>query len=117
MFKPQGNNNNLLGSGLSHNGPSILGNKNSARRASKKNNKKLESFLELQQDSQGWMLDELEIAEEDIKIVENFLDQFTIVSESSNNEHLDIVLFLKAIPVKVASENVEKIELFNFKIF
>jgi hypothetical protein len=41
------------------------------------------------------------ISETDIQLVDEFLTKFTIVSESSMNEHLDIMLMLKALPNKV----------------
>ena len=38
------------------------------------------------------------IPEQEILLVDSFLSKFTIVSESSLNEHLDIMLMLKALP-------------------
>jgi hypothetical protein len=49
--------------------------------------------------------------------VDKFLSQFTIVTESSMNEHLDIMLMLKALPNKIMDNTLESIEKFNFRIF
>lgn len=46
-----------------------------------------------------------------------FLTKFTIVSESSLNEHLDIMLMLKALPNRVSLLSLEQIEMFNFRVF
>ena len=57
------------------------------------------------------------ISDSDAKLVDMFLTKFTIVSESSMNEHLDIMLMLKALPNKVTDHSREYIEMFNFRIF
>lgn len=44
---------------------------------------------------------DFEIPESEIKVVDEFLTKFTIVSESSMNDHLDIMLMLKALPNKI----------------
>jgi hypothetical protein len=49
--------------------------------------------------------------------VDAFLTKFTIVSESSLNEHLDIMLMLKALPNRVSLLSLEQIEMFNFRVF
>ena len=49
-----------------------------------------------------------EIAEELVKAVDDFLSQFTIGSESSNCEHLDIILFLKAVPGRITESNLSQ---------
>jgi uncharacterized protein YueI len=46
-------------------------------------------------------MSDFEIPEGYIQIVDEFLTKFTIVSESSMNEHLDIMLMLKALPNKI----------------
>lgn len=43
-------------------------------------------------------MSDFEIPEIEIKLVDEFLTKFTIVSESSMNEHLDIMLMIKALP-------------------
>jgi len=57
------------------------------------------------------------IPEREIVLVDEFLTKFTIVSESSMNEHLDIMLMLKALPNKIMLHNIEATEMFNFRIF
>lgn len=39
------------------------------------------------------------------------------MSESSADNHLDLILVVKALPYKITEENVEAMEMFNFKIF
>ena len=46
-------------------------------------------------------MDDYTIRDDEIKLVDYFLTKFTIVSESSMNEHLDIMLMLKALPNKI----------------
>lgn len=41
------------------------------------------------------------------KIVEEFLNKFVIISESSILDHIDIVLMLKAIPNPIVDYNLE----------
>jgi hypothetical protein len=50
-------------------------------------------------------------------LVDQFLTKFTIVSESSLNEHLDIMLMIKALPNKVTQVSIEQTEMFNFRVF
>lgn len=50
-------------------------------------------------------------------LVDAFLTKFTIVSESSLNEHLDIMLMIKALPNKVTLLTIEQTEMFNFRVF
>lgn len=47
------------------------------------------------------------IPESEILLVDAFLTKFTIVSESSLNEHLDIMLMLKALPNKLTLLSLE----------
>lgn len=58
-----------------------------------------------------------EIPEYEIKIVDEFLTKFTIVSESSMNDHLDIMLMLKALPNKIMDFTLDSTEQFQFRIF
>lgn len=62
-------------------------------------------------------MENYEVPENEINLVDSFLTKFTIVSESSLNEHLDIMLMLKALPNKVTESNLDHIELFKFRIF
>jgi uncharacterized protein YueI len=50
---------------------------------------------------------DFKIPDEEIKLADKFLTNFTIVSENSLNEHLDILLMLKALPNKIMSYNLE----------
>ena len=50
-------------------------------------------------------------------MVDSFLTKFTIVSESSINEHMDIMLMLKALPNRITKITIEQIEMFNFRVF
>jgi len=58
-----------------------------------------------------------EIPIEEIRLIEQFLTKFTIVSESSLSEHLDILLMLKALPNKIFPKNILDTEMFNFRTF
>lgn len=62
-------------------------------------------------------MSDFEISEKDVQIVDDFLTKFTIVSESSMNEHLDIMLMLKALPNKILESSLDQTEMFNFRIF
>lgn len=57
------------------------------------------------------------IDEASVRLVDSFLARFTIVSESSLNEHLDILLMLKALPNKVTTFSIDQTEMFNFRVF
>ena len=61
--------------------------------------------------------DEYEIPESEVKLVDEFLTKFTIVSESSMNEHLDIMLMLKALPNKIMDYTLDETEQFSFRVF
>jgi hypothetical protein len=52
-----------------------------------------------------------------VRLVDSFLTKFTIVSESSINEHMDIMLMLKALPNRITKITIEQIEMFNFRVF
>lgn len=71
---------------------------------------------EVQEDEEIDMED-FEIPVEEEQLVDEFLTKFTIVSESSMNEHLDIMLMLKALPNKVLDYTLDTNEQFNFRIF
>lgn len=61
--------------------------------------------------------DEIDIPDEEVMLVDQFLTKFTILSESSMNEHLDIMLMLKALPNKIMDYTLEEIEQFSFRVF
>lgn len=52
-------------------------------------------------------MDDYIIPEKEVKLMNIFLNKFTIVSENSLNEHLDILLMLRALPNKVMDYNIE----------
>lgn len=62
-------------------------------------------------------MSDFEIPENEVTLVDEFLTRFTIVSESSMNEHLDIMLMLKALPNKIMEHTLIETEMFNFRIF
>lgn len=62
-------------------------------------------------------MSDFKIPETEILLVDQFLTKFTIVSESSLNEHLDIMLMIKALPNKVTQVTIEQTEMFNFRVF
>jgi len=62
-------------------------------------------------------MSDYQIDDASVRLVDSFLTRFTIVSESSLNEHMDIMLMLKALPNKVTSLSLEQIEMFNFRVF
>lgn len=51
-------------------------------------------------------MSDFQIPEKDIELINVFLNKFTIVSENSINEHLDILLMLRALPNKIRDDNV-----------
>ncbi len=62
-------------------------------------------------------MSDFKISEKAVRQVDLFLSKFTIVSESSMNEHIDIMLMLKALPNKATKHTIEQIEMFNFRVF
>ena len=62
-------------------------------------------------------MSDFKIPDQEVILVDEFLTRFTIVTESSLNEHLDIMLTLKAIPNKITTYTLDQIEMFNFRIF
>lgn len=62
-------------------------------------------------------MSDFQIDEALVRQVDQFLSRFTIVSESSLNEHLDILLLLKALPNKITMLSLEQTEMFNFRVF
>lgn len=62
-------------------------------------------------------MSDFRIPEAEVLLVDEFLTRFTIVSESSLNEHLDIMLMLKALPNRVNGLSLFSNEMFNFRVF
>lgn len=58
---------------------------------------------------------DLDLKPIELKCITNFFNSFVIISEQQLNEHLDIVLFLRALPERITAENVHKVILFNFR--
>jgi len=56
-------------------------------------------------------LDNLEEA-----LVEKFLNRFVVISETSNFDHVNLFLMLKAIPNEIQDFNLDHMELFNFHL-
>ena len=65
---------------------------------------------EQEQEDDEFELEDLEIPDEEVQLVDEFLTKFTILSESSMNEHLDIMLMLKALPNKIMDYGLEETE-------
>jgi hypothetical protein len=62
-------------------------------------------------------MSDFKISDQLVRLVDSFLTKFTIVSESSINEHMDIMLMLKALPNRITKITIEQIEMFNFRVF
>ena len=62
-------------------------------------------------------MSDFEISDSDTRLVDKFLSKFTIVTESSMSDHLDIKLLLKALPNKILANSINLTEMFNFRIF
>ena len=57
------------------------------------------------------------IPEEEVQLVEDFLDKFVFISDSSSSrEQVDLNLSLKALPLKVEESNIYRIDLMNFNL-
>lgn len=58
------------------------------------------------------------IPEEEVQLIEDFLDKFIFVGDSSSTsrEQIDLNLALKALPSKVDEVNIYRIDLMNFNI-
>ena len=50
-------------------------------------------------------------------LVEKFLSQFVIISESTTDEHLDIVLFMKSLPSRITEKNLTYAQMFDMETF
>ena len=51
---------------------------------------------------EGIDMSDYKVSEVELKLVDEFLSKFTIVTEESMNEHIDILLMLKAMPNKIS---------------
>jgi hypothetical protein len=58
-----------------------------------------------------------QIAEEEYDFAEKFLEKFTVISESSAQGHIDIMLMLKALPNKVTQYQLSYALMFSFRTF
>jgi hypothetical protein len=47
-------------------------------------------------------MSDYKVSEIELGLVDEFLSKFTIVTEESMNEHIDILLMLKAMPNKIS---------------
>lgn len=57
----------------------------------------------------------LNIPEEEVQLIEDFLDKFVFISDSSSSrEQVDLNLALKALPLKIEDSNLYRIDLMNF---
>lgn len=58
------------------------------------------------------------IPEEEIQLIEDFLDKFIFVGDSSSTsrEQIDLNLALKSLPLKVDERNIYRIDLMNFNL-
>ena len=61
-------------------------------------------------------MSDFQIPEHELGLVDEFLSKFTIVTEQSISEHLDILLMIKALPNRVNETNFESINNFDFRI-
>ncbi|MFS8160277.1 MAG: hypothetical protein ACMG6E_08740 [Candidatus Roizmanbacteria bacterium] len=61
-------------------------------------------------------MSDFEIPKWHVDIIEVFLTKFTLGTENSMNEHVDVQIMLKAMPNKVLEATLGQVDLFNFKI-
>lgn len=61
-------------------------------------------------------MSDFKIPEDELGLVDDFLSKFTIVTELSINEHLDILLMIKALPNRINETNFKSISNFDFRI-
>jgi hypothetical protein len=71
-----------------------------------------------QDESQDSYFENRNIPEEEIQLIEDFLDKFIFVGDSSSTsrEQIDLNLALKALPGKVDERNIYRIDLMNFNL-
>ena len=51
------------------------------------------------------------------RLVEDFVKKFIVISERSTLDHVDLTLFLRALPSPIVDYNLDQNELFNFRVF
>lgn len=57
------------------------------------------------------------IHQEEFDLVDDFLERFVYVSDgNSHKETIDLKMTLKALPIKIDEDNVERISLINFTL-
>jgi hypothetical protein len=56
-------------------------------------------------DIEGIDMSDYKVSEIELSLVDEFLSKFTIVTEESMNEHIDILLMLKAMPNRISLHN------------
>ena len=58
------------------------------------------------------------IPEEELHLIEDFLDKFVFVTSdaSMSKEQIDLSLVLKALPSKIEESNIYRIDLINFSL-
>ena len=66
--------------------------------------------LPVEQDTKGDQIEGIDmsdykVSEIELSLVNEFMSKFTIVTEESMNEHIDILLMLKAMPNKISLHN------------
>lgn len=54
------------------------------------------------------------IPQDEILIINEFLEKLVFVSDSSTTEHLDLKLAFKALPLKINKHNLYRIDMINF---
>jgi hypothetical protein len=82
---------------------------------------KINRLLENSPDKPGVVEDEEEgrkIPEEELHLIEDFLDKFVFVTSdaSMSKEQIDLSLVLKALPSKIEESNIYRIDLINFSL-
>jgi hypothetical protein len=91
-----------------------FGKEGTSKRQNSFNKVKTNNFMKQDADSEN-EIDDFDLNEKEVKFVERFFGNFVLASESSLEEHLDIVLFLRAVPERITLENIDKIKLYNFR--
>ena len=58
-----------------------------------------------------------QIPEEEVHLLEDFLDKFVFSGDSSSSkEQIDISLVLKALPNRITPKNIYRVDLLNFSM-
>ena len=56
------------------------------------------------------------VPEEELKLIHSFLDRFILSSDTTTKEQIDLTMALRALPERVSSFNLYKIEFMNFNL-